>query len=88
MRLIPKDWRGWLIDRQPASVRYTDTGLVLGSDIVRRVQISMKRITARMTREQPSRTPIVAGLIAAARTGLRGVARVNPPYNRVLLPCT
>lgn len=37
----------------------------------------MKFIAARMTLEQSSCTPIVAGLIAAARTGLRGMSRID-----------
>jgi len=47
----------------------------------------MKFIVTLMTTKQTSGTPIVAGLIAAARTGLRGMSRVNRNHRTTACFC-
>ena len=50
---------------QPTSIRSTDARMVLGSNIVGRIQVRMQLIATRMTLETPTSTPVVASLIAA-----------------------
>src|SRR3990167_3362714 len=65
------------VDRAPASPRYTKAGMVLGRDIPCRIEVSMQLEATRPTDEATARTAVVASLVPAAATGLRGMSRIN-----------
>src|SRR5215212_7555977 len=67
----------WLVDMQPTSITYSDTGMVLGRNIARRIEVSMQLKAAGTTDKTATGSAVVAGGMPTAATGLRGMSRVN-----------
>lgn len=69
----------WLTDGQPASITYSDTGMILGRNIAGGIQIGMQFKAALPTHKTPTRTTVVAGDMPTARAAarLRGMSRIN-----------
>src|SRR5215212_1453588 len=67
----------WLVDMQPTSITYSDTGMVLGRNIARRIEVRMQLEATGTTDKTATGSAVVAGGMPTAATGLRGMSRVN-----------
>jgi Family of unknown function (DUF5996) len=67
----------WLVDCQPTSITYSNTGMVLGRDIAGRIEVSMQFIATGTTHKTAPGTAVVAGGLPTATTSLRGMSRID-----------
>src|SRR3990167_7349652 len=75
------------LDDRPAGRGPAPTGLVLGRDVPGAVEVGVKRETTLPALEPGARTPVVAGLMPAAATRLRGMPRINRSHRATSLFC-